>query len=84
MSPAAVLAVYREVFRCEAPDAYLLAIRGASFELGEPMSAAAERHLEAALELAVRLLGRWGQVLPSDVGVRSCLLQAHPPAKGKT
>ena len=56
MSPSAVLAVYRQVFAQEPPDAYLLAIRGESFELGESMSAAAERNLEAALELATRLL----------------------------
>ena len=56
MSPPAVLAVYRQVFGREPPEAYLLAIRGESFELGEPMSDGAERHLEAALALTVRLL----------------------------
>jgi hypothetical protein len=56
MSPSAVLTVYRQVFGREPPDAYLLAIRGEAFELGAPMSAAAERHLEAALALAVELL----------------------------
>lgn len=56
MSPSAVLAVYRQVFEREPPEAYLLAIRGESFELGEPMSARAERHLDAALALTARLL----------------------------
>jgi hydrogenase maturation protease len=56
MSPSAVLAVYRQVFGREPPDAYLLAIRGEAFELGAPMSAAAKRRLEAALALAVELL----------------------------
>jgi len=56
MSPSAVLATYREVFDREPPDAYLLAIRGERFELGEPMSAAAQRHLDCALGLAAQLL----------------------------
>jgi len=56
MSPSAVLSVYRQVFEQEPPDAYLLAIRGESFELGRPMSAGAQRHLDAALALAARLL----------------------------
>jgi hydrogenase maturation protease len=56
MSPSAVLAVFHRMFERKPPDAYLLAIRGEAFELGEPMSASAGRHLEAALELAVRVL----------------------------
>ena len=56
MSPSAVLAVFRQMFDRKPPDAYLLAIRGEAFELGEPMSPSALRHLEAALELAVRVL----------------------------
>jgi hydrogenase maturation protease len=56
MSPSAVLAVYRQLFGREAPDAYLLAMHGEAFELGEPMGEPAERRLEAALALGVRLL----------------------------
>jgi hypothetical protein len=35
------------------PAAYVLAVRGYEFELGAPMSAAAARNLEAALEMLV-------------------------------
>jgi hydrogenase maturation protease len=56
MSPAAVLAVYHQVYEREPPDAYVLAMRGECFGLGDAMSEAAARHLEAALELAVCLL----------------------------
>jgi len=56
MNPAAVLAVYHQVYEREPPDAYVLAMRGESFELSEAMSEAGARHLEAALELAARLL----------------------------
>lgn len=54
MSPAAVLQAYRELYG-EPPPAWLLAVRGASFELGEPLSEQASANLEAALALARRL-----------------------------
>jgi hydrogenase maturation protease len=56
MSPAAVLAVYRQLFDRDPPDAYMLAIRGERFELGEDPGEAGQRNLEAAVALAVRLL----------------------------
>ena len=56
MSPAAVLAVYHQVFGREPPEAYVLAIHGETFELGDVMSAAALLHLDAAVALASRLL----------------------------
>jgi hypothetical protein len=56
MSPAAVLSVYHQVFEREPPDAYVLAIRGQTFDLGDAMSAAAALHLEAAVTLASHLL----------------------------
>ena len=52
LSPQAVLQVYRDVEGREPPPAQLLAIRGERFELGEELSAAATRHLEAALSWA--------------------------------
>ncbi|HEX8962811.1 MAG TPA: hydrogenase maturation protease [Rhodocyclaceae bacterium] len=52
MSPQAVLQVYRDLEDQEPPPCWLLAIRGERFELGEPPTAAAERHLDAALEWA--------------------------------
>ena len=52
MSPQAVLKVYADIEDGEPPPAWLLAIRGERFELGEEISPAAARHLEAALVLA--------------------------------
>ena len=48
MSPAALLATYRDVVGAP-PPAFVLAIRGEAFELGAPLSAAARAHLDAAL-----------------------------------
>ncbi len=58
LSPAAVLQVYTRVHHTPPPPAFQLAIRGESFELGEPLSAAAEKHLSAALAFTCRLLQR--------------------------
>jgi hydrogenase maturation protein HypF len=52
LSPAAVL----DAHRClggEPPEAWVLAIRGERFELGDALSAAASRHLDAAVEFFV-------------------------------
>jgi hydrogenase maturation protease len=52
LSPAAVLATYRRVTGSEPPEAWLLCVRGESFELGEGLSSMAEVNAEAAwLEL---------------------------------
>jgi len=48
LSPSAVLHAYKKLFG-EPPPSYVLAIRGEAFELGEGLSEAAEKHLEAAL-----------------------------------
>ena len=48
LSPGAVLHAYQKLFG-EPPPSYVLAIRGEAFELGEGLSEAAEKHLEAAL-----------------------------------
>ena len=52
MSPAAVLDTHRTVVG-EPPSAWLLAIRGESFELGDGLSPAAAVNLEAALRFFV-------------------------------
>ncbi len=52
LAPAAVLEVHRTLIGAP-PPAWLLAIRGRSFELGAGLSAAAERDLEQALRAAV-------------------------------
>ena len=52
LSPEAVLATYRRVTGNEPPEAWLLCVRGESFELGEALSTMAAARLEAAwLEL---------------------------------
>jgi len=52
LSPQALLQVYPQVSDAPAPACTLLAIRGQRFELGEPPSAAALRHLQEALRWA--------------------------------
>jgi hydrogenase maturation protease len=49
MSPEAVVATFGEAFATAPPPAFLLAIRGERFELGDDLSAAALRHLDAAV-----------------------------------
>lgn len=74
LSPAALLQVLAEVVLPVArppldvaPPAWLLAIRGERFGLGEPLSAAAQDHLQTALHL----LGRPGAAPPAN--------DPHPP-----
>ena len=49
LSPEALLQVFVDFEGSAPPPVTLLAIRGAVFELGEPMTDAAQRHLAAAL-----------------------------------
>lgn len=49
MTPQAVLHTYRQVEGDTPPPAWLLAISGECFQLGAPISGAAERNLAAAL-----------------------------------
>lgn len=48
LAPGALLEVYRQVVRPQAPTSYLLAIRGYRFGLGEDLSGAATANLGAA------------------------------------
>jgi hydrogenase maturation protease len=48
VSPQAILQVYLDLGLREPPRTELLAVRGASFELGEALSPAGRRHLETA------------------------------------
>jgi hydrogenase maturation protease len=48
LPPEAVLQVYCQTESDAPPAAFVLCIRGEEFELGEPLSVAASRHLEAA------------------------------------
>jgi len=55
VSPQAILQVYRDLGLRDPPPTELLAVRGASFELGEALSPAGRRHLE----MAWRFLKDW-------------------------
>ncbi len=60
MKPEALLAVFRQVTGGDPPPAWLLTIRGDSFELGEPLSRQAQAHLDAAAGFVESLLdGAW-------------------------
>jgi hydrogenase maturation protease len=48
LAPEAVLATYRRVTGDEPPEAWLLCVRGESFELGERLSEGGAANLEAA------------------------------------
>lgn len=60
MKPDALLAVFRQLSGVEPPPAWLLTVRGESFELGEPLSPRAQTHLDAAAGFVESLLaGAW-------------------------
>jgi len=56
MSPAALLAAFGAAFAEPAPPAFVLAIRGERFELGELLGALARENLRQALAFYERLL----------------------------
>lgn len=56
ISPSRLLYVYRQVHGESAPSTSMLAIQGSSFELGDPLSATAERNLVMAEAFLVELL----------------------------
>lgn len=55
MSPAAVLQVYESITGQQAPPAFLLSIKGESFELGEGLTAEAKAHLSVACRYVEKL-----------------------------
>jgi len=55
LPPEAVLQVFRQTEKTDPPPSFTLCVRGEEFELGEPLTAAAESHLEAAFELLGQL-----------------------------
>jgi hydrogenase maturation protease len=56
MHPASVMAVYQSIRKQPPPPCFLLAIKGEAFELGEGLSANAERHLQTAQSFVAGLL----------------------------
>ncbi len=68
IAPEELLGVYAAVTGETPPPAYVLCAAGESFELGEALSEAATRHLEAATVFAIQLLKKpspefWGSPL---------------------
>ena len=55
MSPAAVLAVYKQINHCDPPPAWLLTIRAYEFGLGKPMSARAKVNLQKAFQYIIEV-----------------------------
>ncbi len=66
MSPSALLHAYRQVYRKDAPHAFLLRIRGYDFGLGNPLTDQAAVNLEAAVRLVLLESGRW-QLEANDI-----------------
>lgn len=87
LTPEALLAVHRQVVG-EPPPAYVMCIRGESFELGEPMSEKAATRLDAALERTREFLVARAaspaslrqQPRIGDGGNSDRHMQARPPA----
>lgn len=59
MSPASILAVYKQINQEEPPPAYLLTIRAYEFGLGLAMSETARQNLEQAYQFIID--GHWRQ-----------------------
>lgn len=64
LSAEALLQVFLDFAGCAPPPTTLLAIRGEFFELGEPLSDAAQRHLTAALAWGFA----WLAEVPAEAG----------------
>ena len=67
LSPEALLQVFCDVQGQTPPPVTLLAIRGEAFELGQPMSSAAQAHLQAALDWALAWMATRDQSPSSSV-----------------
>jgi len=50
VTPAALLFIYQHIYQRQAPPAFLLRIRGYSFELGDGLSIQASMNLETAIK----------------------------------
>ncbi|NJO16840.1 MAG: hydrogenase maturation protease [Thioploca sp.] len=55
LHPSAVLYAYQQVYHQSPPPAFLLTVRGETFELGEPLSQAATLHLADTFEFVKQL-----------------------------
>lgn len=68
LSPEALLQVFRKTFDREPPPAFVLSVRGERFELGDPLSPAAEENLEAAWRFLETFLGDPEEVAAASGG----------------
>lgn len=58
LEPGAVLRVFVQTVNANPPPAYVLCVRGEAFELGQPLSAAASAHADAAFDHLTCTLSR--------------------------
>lgn len=58
LAPETLLGVYAQVHQALPPPAFILCLAGEGFELGEPLSAAAELHLEQGFAFCRGLLNQ--------------------------
>jgi hydrogenase maturation protease len=68
LPPEAVLQVYFQTECSAPPPSFVLCVSGEKFELGEPLTAAASNHVEAAFALLMQLcrkvsLAEWSRVV---------------------
>ena len=68
LEPGAVLRVFGQTCEGPAPACFVLCVRGETFELGAPLSEAAERYADEAWRLLERLVGRTDVGEWSDLG----------------
>lgn len=69
LEPRQVLAVYAQTHASLPPAAFVLCVRGESFDLGAPLSAAAEDHCAAAQAFLQRLLADPDPAVWADLAV---------------
>ena len=74
LTPEAVLTVYPQIYQEAPPPAFVLCIRGEQFELGFPLSLAAENRLEIAVDFMRSLL--------RETEVAAWEMRTHQPAIG--
>jgi hydrogenase maturation protease len=66
LAPAHLLSVYERHYAHTAPISFLLAIKAYAFELGEPMSAAAQANLTAAVDHLLHWLDEPSEARAAD------------------
>ena len=74
LTPEAVLTVYPQIYQEAPPPAFVLCVRGEQFELGFPLSPAAENRLEVAMDFMRNLLG--------ETEVAAWEMRTHQPTLG--